>query len=89
MKDFRIALIQCRPTPTGSTDDNLALMNERLAAASSNGARLVAFPETSLTGYVTDAADVRARCLALDSRPVTRALRLSKEHDPVLRFRSF
>lgn len=73
--DFKIALAQIKPK-LGCVADNLALIEEQVARASSDGAELIVFPELALTGYflkdlVPDVA------LTLDSPEITRLKRLS------------
>jgi predicted amidohydrolase len=77
MKDFRIGLIQCRPSIEGSHEENLVMMETHLKQAKENGTDLVAFPEVTLTGYVTDYEEVRQRAVSVDSSLVKKAVDLS------------
>jgi len=81
MKDFRIAAVQCRPPAEGRPEENLALLDARLAEAKATGAELVAFPEVALSGYVLDPAEARERALDPAGPVVREAVALSERHD--------
>jgi predicted amidohydrolase len=80
MRDFRIAAIQCCPFVSGPLEENVALIDARLAEAAGRGADLAAFPEVTLSGYVLDPAEVRARALSIDDPIVQEAVALSGKH---------
>ena len=89
MRDFRICLIQCCPSIVGSHEDNLALIETHLKQATGNGADFVAFPEVTLTGYVTDPQEVRRRALSVDSPLVKKAIDLSGTYSTYYSFGLF
>jgi predicted amidohydrolase len=75
--DFTVALAQIKPK-LGCIGDNLAIIEDRVAAAIRDKADLVVFPELALTGYflkdlVPDVA------LTLDSPEILRLKKLSDE----------
>ncbi len=75
--DFKVALAQVKPK-LGCVGDNLATIEEQVAAAICDKADLVIFPELALTGYflkdlVPDVA------LSLDSPEISRLKRLSAD----------
>ncbi len=80
MKDFRLAVVQCASSSAGDVDENLRVMDRRLAEAAGKGARLVLFPELSLTGHGRDAADISSRSLALTDPAVRKAVALTADH---------
>lgn len=59
MADLRVALAQV-DTCVGDLDGNAALVLERTRTAAAAGARLVAFPEMTLTGYPIEDLALRA-----------------------------
>ena len=59
MADLRVALAQV-DTCVGDLDGNAALVLERTREAAAAGARLVAFPEMTLTGYPIEDLALRA-----------------------------
>lgn len=73
---FSVAVAQVSPR-LGDVDANLALYDERVAAARGAGADLVVFPELSLTGYFLKDM-VSTVALRLDAPAVTRLKELSR-----------
>lgn len=65
------------------------MMDARLAEAKARGAHLIAFPEVSLSGYVLDPAEVRARALDINSPAVAGAVALSAKHSTYYGFGLF
>jgi predicted amidohydrolase len=78
MKDFRIALAQCRPSIEGDPDANLELMEANIEQALAMGADLIAFPEVTLSGYVVDPDEVRGRAFEIGAPAVEKAVKLSE-----------
>jgi len=74
--EFSIAVAQVSPR-LGDVDANLALYEQRVAAARGVGADLVVFPELSLTGYFLKDM-VSTVALRLDAPEVTRLKELSR-----------
>lgn len=75
--DFNVALAQIKPK-LGCVSDNLQLIESQVAAAVSNKADLIVFPELALTGYflkdlVPDVA------ISLDSPEIALLKRLSRD----------
>jgi predicted amidohydrolase len=75
--DFNVALAQIKPK-LGCVSDNLQLIETQVAAAVSNKAELIVFPELALTGYflkdlVPDVA------ISLDSPEIALLKRLSRD----------
>ena len=89
MQDFRIALSQCRPAVAGALGDNVQLMAATLQTTTREGAQLTAFPELSLSGYVTAPAAIRKRACALDDAPVQEAVALTRDLDTYAAFGFF
>lgn len=89
MKDFRICLVQCSPSTLGSPDHNLSLMETHLKQATDKGADLIAFPEVTLTGYVNDPGEVRARAMPVDGSLVRKAIELSATYSTYFSFGLF
>jgi len=80
VKDFRIAAVQCRPSPSGPFDENLAMLDRHLACAVKRGAQFVVFPEVTLSGYVNEAEAVHSRALRMVDPVVGEAVALSDRH---------
>ncbi len=80
MKTFSLALAQCHPSCEGAVEDNVALMDSCLEKACTKGADLVVFPEATISGYILDINEIRARALAIDSTPIGDAIELSQKH---------
>jgi predicted amidohydrolase len=76
LTEFSIAVAQVSPR-LGDVDANLALYEQRVAAARGAGADLVVFPELSLTGYFLKDM-VSTVALRLDAPEVTRLKELSR-----------
>lgn len=62
---MKIAIAQCAPA-LGAVQRNVALHRERIAEARGAGARLVVFPELSLTGYYLKDLAADVACAAND-----------------------
>ncbi len=76
MSAVRIAIAQCSPA-LGAFGRNLAMHEEWIARARSEKARVVVFPELSLTGYYLKDLAADVACAAADERlaPIARASR--------------
>jgi predicted amidohydrolase len=74
--EVRVAAVQMNPR-LGDIDANLALYEERVAAARSGGAEVIVFPELSLTGYFLKDM-VSTVALRLDAPEMTRLKELSR-----------
>ena len=84
MQDLRLALAQTAPR-LGMIDENIAEHLRQAAAAKQAGAKLVIFPELSLTGYLLldQAADLAMR---VDDGRLAELLEMSKEIDMIVGF---
>jgi len=79
MKDFRLAVIQCSSV-CGDLTVNLRTMEEKFEEAVGLGARLIVWPELSLTGHAEDHKEVSSMALDLADSPVQKAVGLSGMH---------
>jgi predicted amidohydrolase len=79
MPTFRIAAAMLR-SPVGRIDENLAAVETWTRQARRKGARLVCFPEMTLTGYSTRSAIVR-HALDAEGQAALRLRQLARQED--------
>ena len=61
MEKHTVAACQISCGPRSTVEDNAAKIRRHMERAAGNGARLVLFPELSLSGYSVDPDDIAVR----------------------------